>query len=140
MPLWRLLTAEFPNIVLQAHDDHHAQSNFHGDDEFENITDEITDGLAELARDCPRHTRDTRDPAVAADVVAAGFARRAANRHARWAGEDTHPLEPPYARIEPEFQDSWRGRAQWMIGLGNELKRRGMIPQKDEEHAPLVAG
>ncbi|MGH3628733.1 MAG: MAB_1171c family putative transporter [Sciscionella sp.] len=140
MPLWRLLAAEFPNIVLRAQGDHHAQLDRSGEDEFENITDEITDGLSELARDCPKHTVDMRDLAVAADIVAAGFAQRAANRSARWASEDTQQPDPPYAWIEPEFHGSWRCRAQWMIGLGNELKKRGMIPQKDTEDAPLVAG
>src|SRR5206468_3071864 len=97
-PLWRLLVDEFPHIALR-----------HSGNDFERITVEITDGLAELARYCPEPA-DTRDPAVAAAVIADALNRR--------------ETEPPYPRIEPDFPD-WQARARWMVAVGDRLRKEG---------------
>ncbi|RRO17046.1 hypothetical protein EIL87_12290 [Saccharopolyspora rhizosphaerae] len=125
MPLWRTLTTEFPHIALN----HHVSDSGRPrpDDDFERITAEITDGLAELARDCPPPNDAARNPRHAADAVAAGLQRRIAVREARWDHEVPTPIEPPYPVIEPDFDGSWRRRARWMIQLSNELASRGAI-------------
>lgn len=120
VPLWQRLTDAFPHIALQ-----------HSGNDFERLTVEITDGLAELARHS-RPAGDTRDPAVAAEVI---------------AGALTNPAEPdpPYPRIEPDFPD-WRARARWMIAVGDRLRkdhehgrtplRAGHVPDRAGEHGP----
>ncbi|RSM81581.1 hypothetical protein DMH04_27255 [Kibdelosporangium aridum] len=125
LPLWRTLTAEFPYVALD------------GVDNFDRVTTEITDGLSELARDCPAPTGDIRDPQVAADAIAAGLLRRAEQRKAQWAGDDEAPAEPPYPRLEPDFPD-WRSRAQWMTAVTEHLRTRGVIGE--DEHEPASAG
>ncbi|AHH95946.1 MAB_1171c family putative transporter [Kutzneria albida] len=117
-PLWRVLVAEFPYIAL----DHG------GEEAFETITVEITDGLAELARDCPGVRGDTSVPGIAAGVIAEALDRR---------GSADGQTEPPYPRIEPDFPD-WRGRARWMIGVSEELTKRGVI-REDDEHGRVSA-
>jgi hypothetical protein len=126
-PLWQVLTTEFPYIALN----HENRDEKRGDDEFERITVEITDGLAELARDCPDSPGDTHDPVVAAGVIASALERRR-NRSA------DAEAEPPYPRIEPDFTD-WRDRARWMIEVGDELTKRVGI-RKDDEHGRVSTG
>jgi hypothetical protein len=121
LPLWRQLTDAFPHIALP-----------HAGNDFERLTVEITDGLAELARYC-RPTGDTRDPAVAAAAIADALTRR-----------DVEP-EPPYPRIEPDFPD-WRARARWMVAVGDRLRkdqehgrtrlRAGHVPDRAGQHSP----
>ena len=121
-PLWRLLTAEFPHIALP-----------HTGNDFERVTVEITDGLAELARYCPEPVGDTRDPAVAAEVIATALASREAD------------TQPPYPRIEPDFPD-WQARARWMVAVGDALRkdqvhgragiRAGHVPDRAGQHGP----
>lgn len=108
-PLWQVLTAEFPHVAVE-----HTSSRA-----FDRYTAEITDGLAELARDCPNPTADMRGYDAAASVVAAGLQHRAA----RLAGDGVAEPAPPYPRIEPDF-DSWRERARWMIALGERVQQR----------------
>jgi hypothetical protein len=127
-PLWQVLTAEFPYIALDHSTGGKATGGTGGDDEFERITVEITDGLAELARDCPPVSGDMRDPAAAATVISDALERR----RSRSDGEDADPAEPPYPRIEPDFPD-WHDRAQWMVGVGDELAKRQVI-RGDDEH------
>jgi phosphatidylglycerophosphate synthase len=131
LPLWRALTAEFPYVVLDG------VSTGRREDDFERITTEITDGLSELARDCPQPDGDARDPRVAAEAIATGLARRAEQRQAQWAGDEVSQAEPPYPRIEPDFPD-WRRRAQWMAAVADELRTRGVIGK--DEHARASAG
>lgn len=126
LPLWRTLTAEFPYVTLD--------SDGSGTHSFDRVTTEITDGLSELARDCPHPDGDTRDPRVAADAIAAGLTRRARQREAQWAGEDDETAEPPYPRLEPDFPD-WRSRAGWMTEVAQELRTRGVIGEDEHESA-----
>ncbi|MGI8311688.1 DUF6545 domain-containing protein [Saccharopolyspora hattusasensis] len=128
-PLWQALTTEFPHIAL---DTHHSSDKRSTDDDFERISAEITDGLAELARDCPEPNGDPRDPVAAANTVEAALRRRAQARDARWAGDEPEPIEPPYPRLEPDFHGNWRRRAQWMIRLCDELTKRGAIRKELE--------
>ncbi|MCE7010296.1 hypothetical protein LWC34_46955 [Kibdelosporangium philippinense] len=120
LPLWRTLTAEFPYVALDG---------TQGD--FDRVTTEITDGLSELARDCPQPTGDIRDPKVAAEAIAAGLRKRAEQR--KWAGS-SEPAEPPYPRLEPDFPD-WRSRAEWMTAVADELRTRGVLGKDDHERA-----
>ncbi|CAM3311619.1 MAB_1171c family putative transporter [Kibdelosporangium persicum] len=121
LPLWQALTAEFPYVALE------------GVNDFQRVTTEITDGLSELARDCPEPNGDIRDPRVAAEAIAAGLTRRAGQRQAQWAG-DVSPPEPPYPRLEPDFPD-WRSRAEWMVAVAGELRTRGVIGKDAHERA-----
>jgi hypothetical protein len=127
-PLWRKLTAEFPYVAL---DGVHTGRE---EGDFERVTTEITDGLSELARDCPQPGGDVRDPHVAAKAIAAGLTRRAEQRQARWAGDDVPGAEPPYPRLEPDFPD-WRGRARWMAAVTADLHTRGVIGKDEHERA-----
>ncbi|RZQ59659.1 MAB_1171c family putative transporter [Amycolatopsis suaedae] len=126
LPLWQRLTTEFTYIPLR--DVHTGQSG--GD--FERITTEITDGISELARDCPEPDGDIADPKVAAAVIADGLNRRAERRDARWAGDEDTLSEPPYPRLEPDFPD-WRSRARWMLAVSDELHERGVIGKDEHE-------
>lgn len=127
-PLWRALTAEFPYVAL---DGVHTGRD---EDDFERMTTEITDGLSELARDCPQPSGDVRDPLVAAAAIATGLSRRAEQRQAQWAGDDVAEAEPPYPRLEPDFPD-WRGRAEWMTAVTADLHTRGAIGKGEHERA-----
>lgn len=127
-PLWRMLITQFPYLALE----HRSEDDRRGDHEFERITVEITDGLAELARDCPEPDGDTSDPAVAAGLVATALSRREEVQRREAAGEDVDTAEPPYPRIEPDFPD-WQARARWMAELSEELTNRGVL-RKDDDH------
>ncbi|ALG11910.1 MAB_1171c family putative transporter [Kibdelosporangium phytohabitans] len=126
LPLWRTLTTEFPYVALG------------GEHDFDRVSTEITDGLSELARDCPRPDGDPGDPRVAADAIAAGLTRRADRRQARdggqWAGDDLDTREPPYPRLEPDFP-GWRDRAEWMAKVADDLRTRGVIGEDEYESA-----
>lgn len=122
-PTWQRLSNEFPHIRLEQ-PEHETPTN--GAD-FHTITAEITDGLAELARDAPHPERDTRDPIVAAELVTAALQRRHRRRVAHLAGDGPEPPEPPYPRIEPDFDGSWRERARWMVTLTDELQKRNAL-------------
>lgn len=122
-PLWHALVTAFPYISVSTDSEQH-------DEGFGHRTAEITDGLAELARDCPEPAGNVRDPRVAADVIAAGFTRHAARAN---TGEDPD-RDPPYPRVEPDFA-TWRERARWMIAISDALRRRG-----DLEEEPARAG
>ncbi|MBQ0923090.1 MAB_1171c family putative transporter [Saccharopolyspora endophytica] len=124
-PLWRTLTSEFPHIALAHHGNE--RSSGRPDDDFERTTAEITDGLAELARDCPHPAGDPRKPQNAADAIEAGLHRRMAIREARWGHETPSPTELPYPVIEPDFEGNWSHRARWMVQLSRELATRGMV-------------
>lgn len=128
LPLWRALTAEFPYVAL---DGVHTGRR---EDDFERVTTEITDGLSELARDCPQPSGDTRDPRAAAETIATGLNRRAEQRQAQWAGDDVSAPAPPYPRLEPDFPD-WRRRARWMMDVAAELRTRGVIGEDEHERA-----
>nr|WP_042197526.1 MAB_1171c family putative transporter [Kibdelosporangium sp. MJ126-NF4]CEL23025.1 hypothetical protein [Kibdelosporangium sp. MJ126-NF4]CTQ90164.1 hypothetical protein [Kibdelosporangium sp. MJ126-NF4] len=123
LPLWQKLTEEFPHIALD------------GDRDFDRVTTEITDGLSELARDCPPPDGDAHNPRVAADAIATGLARRDEQRNSQWAGDEADAPEPPYPRLEPDFPD-WRHRAEWMAAVADELRTRGVIREEKHESAP----
>lgn len=114
-PLWQTLVGEFPYIAVES-------TGPERDGGFDRLTVEITDGLSELARDCPTPAGDVRNPQVAANVIAAGLEHRAERRR---AGEHWDP-EPPYPRIQPDLSD-WRERTRWMIAVSQELRTRGVL-------------
>ncbi|ONI90097.1 hypothetical protein ALI144C_03480 [Actinosynnema sp. ALI-1.44] len=126
LPLWHTLTTEFPYVALD------------GEHDFDRVSTEITDGLSELARDCPRPDGDPGDPHVAADAIATGLTRRAEQRrtreNAQWAGDGDTTHEPPYPRLEPDFPD-WRRRAEWMAAVADDLRTRGVIGEDKHESA-----
>lgn len=115
-PLWQLLIAEFPHVAVT---DTRSPA-------YERYAAEITDSLAELARDCPEPTGDVRDPRVAAEVIADGLARRT-TRHEE--GTEPDP-EPPYPRLEPDFA-TWRERAQWMVAVRQNLRDHSRAEEHD---------
>jgi hypothetical protein len=113
-PLWRLLCTEFPYIELS-----HGQNNI----AFEHVINEISDGLAELSRYAPSGCGDTANPRVAAAVIA--DALRSLSDEPAFDTIRT----PPYPPIEPEL-GGWRPRARWMLHVGRELDKRGILPRK----------
>ncbi|MEU2103485.1 DUF6545 domain-containing protein [Nocardia sp. NPDC019255] len=122
--LWQLLCAEFPYIELSQ-----SQPNV----AFEHVVNEISDGLAELSRYAPPACGDTTNPQVAATVIT--DALRSLRKESTLGAIST----PPYPRIEPEL-GGWRPRARWMLHVGRELDKRGILPRKgplnDERSAP----
>ncbi|MGK8486810.1 DUF6545 domain-containing protein [Nocardia asiatica] len=113
-PLWQLLCAEFPYIELS--DDRHSIA-------FEHVVNEISDGLAELSRYAPAAYGDTTNPQIAATVIADAL------RSLRGESALDTIRTPPYPPIEPEL-GGWRPRARWMLHVGRELDKRGILPQR----------
>jgi hypothetical protein len=118
-PLWEVLTAAFPYVVLP--DDQRGEQPAGHDPQadFERLTTEITDSLAQLAPfygaaglSSTNASTGMRDPTAAAKVI------RAALR-LREAGADR--AEPPFPRMEPDHHN-WRRRARWMIRISRALK------------------
>lgn len=119
-PLWRVLTEEFPWLVLPGND---------LERDFTRTSTEITDGLARLS------TYVHRSPELAAnlpavDLVVEALAHRRDGRSAAAEAAETAPAQPPYPQLEPDFGSDWRARAQWMVDLSRELERRGAITAK----------
>ncbi len=113
-PLWQLLCAEFPYIELS--DDRHSIA-------FEHVVNEISDGLAELSRYAPAADGDTTNPQIAATVIADAL------RSLRGESALDTTRTPPYPPIEPELGER-RPRARWMLHVGRELDKRGILPQR----------
>lgn len=118
-PLWEVLTAAFPYVILPEEDTGEQPTGHDSQEEFERLTTEITDALAQLAPFygaaglAPADAGiGMRDPANAAKIIRAALSLRE-------AGADR--AEPPFPRMEPDHHN-WRRRARWMIRVSRALK------------------
>jgi hypothetical protein len=138
--LWRILTSEYPHMMLQAreNDGTAAASNRVLEPGFDRAMREVTDGLALLAPYyiaggldpvAASKSDGVREPQAAARIVHGTLRVRKAERDQRGAGAELRS-PPPYPRLVPEF-DGWRDMARWLAQLSGELDRITSIARPD---------
>jgi hypothetical protein len=140
--LWRMLTSEYPHMMLHAHENDASAtaSNRFFDPGFDRAMREVTDGLALLAPYYIAGGLDpvaagkadgVREPQAAARIVLGTLRARKAERDQRGVGAELR-CPPPYPRLVPEF-DGWRDMARWLAQLSGELDRITSIARHDHQ-------
>lgn len=132
-PLWRTLTAEFPQVCLPA-----VAASSERAPNLDRMMIEVSDGLAYLApwADEPEGPGEAgATPWSVPEQIGTALAAKRLAGGARWAESTPPPGDRELPQWEPDFdQQDWDGRARWMTELSRRLERRGDLS------APAIVG